>query len=94
MKRKSKNEKVVKEKNSKVIVYSTPTCPYCNALKDFLKENKIKFENIDVSKNQKAAREIVKKSGQTGVPVTIINGKVIVGFDERALEREIGKGKK
>ena len=77
-----------------VKVYSTPTCPYCNALKDFLKENKIKFENIDVSKNQKAAREIVKKSGQTGVPVTIINGKVIVGFDERALEREIGKGKK
>ena len=77
-----------------VIVYSTPTCPYCNALKDFLKENKIKFENIDVSKNQKAAREIVKKSGQTGVPVTIIDGKVIVGFDERALEREIGKGKK
>jgi len=77
-----------------VKVYSTPTCPYCNALKDFLKENKIKFENIDVSKNQKAAREIVKKSGQTGVPVTIIDGKVIVGFDERALEREIGKGKK
>ncbi len=93
MKRKSKNEKVVKEKNSKVIVYSTPTCPYCNALKDFLKENKIKFENIDVSKNQKAAREIVKKSGQTGVPVTIINGKVIVGFDQAALEKAIGKGK-
>ena len=93
MKRKSKNEKVVKEKNSKVIVYSTPTCPYCNALKDFLKENKIKFENIDVSKNQKAAREIVKKSGQTGVPVTIINGKVIVGFDQAALEKAIGNGK-
>ena len=77
----------------KIKVYSTPTCPYCNSLKDFLKENKIKFENIDVSKDEKAAREIVKKSGQIGVPVTIIDGKVIVGFDREALEKAIGKGK-
>ena len=77
----------------KIKVYSTPTCPYCNSLKDFLKENKIKFENIDVSKDEKAVREIVKKSGQIGVPVTIIDGKVIVGFDKSALEKAIGKGK-
>ena len=78
---------------SKIKVYSTPICPYCNALKDFLKENKIKFEDIDVSKDEKAVREIVKKSGQIGVPVTIIDGKVIVGFDKSALEKAIGKGK-
>lgn len=75
----------------KIKVYSTPTCPYCNSLKDFLKENKIKFEDIDVSKDEKAAREIVKKSGQTGVPVTIIGKEIIVGFDKERLDKLINK---
>ena len=70
-------------------VYSTLMCPYCHMAKDFLKEHNIKFEDIDVSQNQEAAREMVKKSGQMGVPVIDINGKIIVGFDKEALKKEL-----
>ena len=74
-----------------VKVYSTPTCPYCHMAKDYLKENKVKFDDIDVSKNPSAANEIVEKSGQMGVPVIIIDGKtVIVGFDRPALKKALG----
>jgi len=68
-------------------VYSTPTCPWCMKVKDFLKEHKIKFENIDVSRDVKAAHEMVKKSGQMGVPVIDLNGEIIIGFDEEKLKR-------
>ena len=73
-------------------VYSTPTCPWCHKTKEFLKENKVKFEDIDVSRDVKAAQEMVKKSGQMGVPVIDANGEIIVGFDERRL-KEIIKSK-
>jgi len=74
---------------SKIIVYSTPTCPWCYTLKDFLKEKNIKFEDIDVSKNQKKLEEMIRKSGQMGVPQIEINGKIIVGFDKAAIEKEL-----
>ncbi|MBU1135162.1 MAG: glutaredoxin family protein [Nanoarchaeota archaeon] len=73
----------------KVIVYSTKTCPYCDMLKDFLKEKGVEFEEIDVSQNQEKAREMVEKSGQMGVPVTEINGKIIVGFNKEAIEEAL-----
>ena len=65
-----------------VKVYSTPTCPYCIRVKQFLKENAVIFEDIDVSMNQTAAQEMIKRSGQMGVPVIDINGELIVGFDK------------
>ncbi len=65
----------------KVKVYSTPTCPYCHMAKQFLKENKIAFEDIDVSEDEKAAEHMVEASGQMGVPVLEIGKEVIVGFD-------------
>jgi len=68
-------------------VYSTPTCPWCMKVKDFLREHKIKFENIDVSVDINGAREMVKKSGQMGVPVIDLNGEIVVGFDEEKLKR-------
>jgi len=71
----------------KVIVYSTPTCPWCVRLKEWLKQNKVSFEDIDVSKDEKAAMEMVEKSGQMGVPVTEINGEIVVGFDVNALKK-------
>ena len=77
-----------------VKVYSTPSCPWCAKVKEFLKENKIAFKNIDVASNQKAAQEMIKKSGQTGVPVTEINGKIIVGFDKSAIQKALKSGKK
>ena len=67
---------------AKVKIYSTPTCPWCAKAKDFLKSHKIPFTNVDVSTDKASAQEMVKKSGQMGVPVTDIDGKIIVGFNE------------
>lgn len=74
---------------AKIKVYSTPTCPYCVQAKEFFKENNIEFEDIDVSKDQEAGKEMVEKSGQMGVPVIDIDGKIIVGFDKEAIEEEL-----
>lgn len=73
-----------------VKVYSTPTCPYCVRAKQFLKENNIEFEDIDVSTNQQASQEMVDKSGQMGVPVLDINGEIIVGFDKDKISQLLG----
>ena len=73
----------------KVKVYSTKTCPWCHKTKDFLKEKNVKFEDIDVGADQKAANEMVEKSGQMGVPVTDIDGKIIIGFDKEAIEKAL-----
>ncbi len=75
---------------SKVKVYSTPTCPYCHLLKEFLNQKKIEFDDIDVAADQEAAKDMVGKSGQMGVPQIEINGKIIVGFDKPAIEKELG----
>jgi len=64
-----------------VTVYSTPTCTYCNQIKKYFDEKGIKYRDIDVSKDQKAAEEMVKRSGQQGVPQTDINGQIVIGFD-------------
>jgi len=75
-----------------VKVYSTPACPYCNMAKEFLKEKGVEFEDVDVSQNQEAAKEMVEKSGQMGVPVLEINGQIIVGFDKAKIEQALGSG--
>ena len=69
----------------KVKVYSTPICPWCMRVKEFLRENGIPFEDIDVSANPDAAKEMVEKSGQMGVPVVDIDGQIVVGFNEGKL---------
>ena len=71
-------------------VYSTPTCPYCVTLKVFLKEHNIEFEDIDVSQDEKARDEMVKNSGQMGVPVVDIDGQIVIGFDQNKI-RELLK---
>ncbi|MBC7190603.1 thioredoxin family protein [Candidatus Aerophobetes bacterium] len=73
-----------------VKVYTTPTCPYCYLVKDFLKQKNVQFEEIDVSMDKDALSEMVQKSGQMGVPVVEINGKIIVGFDKEAISKELG----
>ena len=73
-----------------VKVYSTPTCPYCVKVKEFLKENKVEFENVDVSADPQAGQEMVKKSGQMGVPVLEINGEIVVGFDQDKITQLLG----
>ncbi len=67
-------------------VYSTPSCPWCTVAKNYLSSKKIQFEEVDVSRNREAALEMVQKSGQRGVPVLDINGKIVVGFDQAAID--------
>lgn len=74
----------------KVIVYSAPSCPYCDMAKDFLKENKIKFTAKDVSSDAAAQKEMMEKSGQGGVPVIDIDGQIIVGFDIPKIKKALG----
>jgi len=76
--------------DKKVIIYSTPTCPYCLRAKQFLKDNGIKFEDVDVSSDQAKVEEMVKKTGQMGVPVLDIDGTVIVGFDKDKISQAVG----
>ena len=76
-------------KQHKVKVYSTSTCPWCIKVKEFLKSKNVKFEDINVGIDQKAAEDMVEKSGQMGVPVTEINGKIIVGYDREAIEKDL-----
>ncbi|MDD5059542.1 MAG: glutaredoxin domain-containing protein [Candidatus Omnitrophica bacterium] len=71
-------------------VYTTPTCPWCIRVKNFLRDNKINFQNFDVSSDQSAADEMVKKSGQMGVPVIDIDGQIIVGFDQERIKLALG----
>ncbi len=66
----------------RVTVYSTPTCSWCTTLKSYLKQHRIRYTDIDVSADQRAADELVKRSGQMGVPQTDINGEIIVGFNK------------
>lgn len=72
-----------------VKVYSTPTCPYCKLAKDYLKEKNIAYEDIDVAANSDLAQEMVKKSGQMGVPVIEVNGQIIVGWNKSAIEEAL-----
>ena len=71
-------------------VYSTSACPWCIQVKQFLKENNIEFQNLDVSSDQPAADEMVKKTGQMGVPVLDIDGQIIIGFDKEKIRLALG----
>jgi len=74
----------------KVTIYSTPTCPYCELAKNYLKDHKIEFESIDVSNDQDAAKKMIDKSGQMGVPQIEIDGEIIVGFDKEEIDKKLG----
>jgi len=78
-------------KENKVIIYSTTTCPYCVYAKEFFKQKGIEFEDVNVSLDQKRAREMVEKSGQMGVPVVQINNSIVVGFQPAVFESLINK---
>lgn len=76
------------EQTAKVIVFSTPTCTYCNQLKRYFKEKNIKFKDIDVSKDTAAMLDMQKRTGgNSGVPVTLINNKPIIGFDKNKINQ-------
>lgn len=78
------------KKKISVTVYGTEYCPWCHKAREFLKEHKVPFKDIDVGRDAKAAAEMIQKSGQQGVPVIDVNGEVIVGFDEKRLRKMLG----
>lgn len=71
----------------KVIVFSTPTCTFCNQAKRYFKEKNIRYTDVDVSKDQSAARDMMHRTGQMGVPVILINNKTIIGFDRNKINQ-------
>ncbi len=73
-----------------VTIYSTPSCVYCNMAKDYFKANNIAYKELDVAEDDAAREEMVKKSEQLGVPVIDVDGKIIVGFNERLLAQLLG----
>ncbi len=72
-----------------VALYSTPTCAYCRKAKEYLRERKVQFTEYNVASNHAKADEMVKKSGQMGVPVLDVNGRIIVGFNQPEIERAL-----
>jgi len=74
-----------------VTIYSTPTCTYCKAAKDYFAKNKVVFTEYNVASDEMRRKEMVDKTGQLGVPVITIGDKVIVGFDESAIAAALGK---
>ena len=70
----------------KITVYSTPVCPWCIKLKEWLKKHNIEFEEIDVSVDLESAKKMVEKTGQMGVPVTEIDDILVIGFDINKLK--------
>lgn len=75
----------------KVKVYSTPTCPYCKMAKSYLDENGVAYDDVDVTKDATGRDEMIKKSGQMGVPVILVDGEIVIGFDKERLANLLKK---
>jgi len=74
--------------DKKVVIYSTPTCPYCKRAKDYLSRKGIAYTDINVAQDREKAREMIQKSGQMGVPVIIIgDNEIVVGFNQSLLDK-------
>ncbi|MCU0521967.1 MAG: glutathione S-transferase N-terminal domain-containing protein [Anaerolineae bacterium] len=79
-----------KKRVPRVVVFSTPTCPHCKTAKRYLAQKGIRYTDVDVSRDPSAARDMVRVSGQQGVPVITIDGRPIVGFDRQKIDRLLG----
>ena len=73
-----------------VKIYTTPTCAYCHAEKEFFKEHNIEFQEFDVFTDTKARQEMIEKTGQLGVPVTDIDGQIVIGFERGKIKQLLG----
>ncbi len=75
---------------AKIIIYSTPVCPWCKRAKEYLKSKSIEFTDKNVAEDKAAREEMVKKSNQLGVPVIDIDGEIIIGFDKEKIDKKLG----
>jgi len=78
-----------KESLLRIIVFSTPSCGWCRKLKSYLREKGFRFRDVDISKDEKAVQDVMRKTGQTGVPVTLINNRPIIGFNRAEIDRAL-----
>ncbi|MBN1267352.1 MAG: NrdH-redoxin [Anaerolineales bacterium] len=77
-------------KQPRVIVFSTPSCSYCTMAKKYFRQKGVRFKDVDVSRDPSAARDMQRRSGQSGVPVIDIGGKIIVGFNRPQIDQYLG----
>jgi glutaredoxin 3 len=75
---------------AKVIIYTTPTCVYCKAAKEFFAEHNVEYEEKDVVQDEQAREAMIQKSGQLGVPVIDVNGEIVIGFNKAKLTSLVG----
>lgn len=71
--------------DKKVVIYTTPTCQYCQAAKEFFKENNVAYEEYNVQSDVDKRQEMIEKSGQMGVPVIFVGDEMVIGFDQDRL---------
>ena len=76
---------------SQVVLFSTSTCSWCRRAKRYLRENRVRFKEVNIERDSKAAQDLLKKTGQMGVPVIKIGSRWIVGFDQLAIEKELAR---
>ena len=77
--------------DKQVVIYSTPTCPYCKRAKEYLSRKGIPYVEHNVAADKEKAKEMIQKSGQMSVPVIIIDGEIIVGFNQAKLDELLSK---
>ena len=78
------------ENQKEVVIYSTPTCHFCNMAKEFFNANNIQYTDYNVQADPEKGREMVERSGQMGVPVIFIGDEMVVGFNEPAIRQMLG----
>ncbi|HUY61362.1 MAG TPA: glutaredoxin family protein [Candidatus Dormibacteraeota bacterium] len=78
------------QRRHQVLVFSTPSCPWCVRAKSYLRQRQVPFRDVDVSRDAAAAKDLVRRTGQMGVPVIEIDGRAIVGFDRTTIDRLLG----
>lgn len=72
-----------------VKIYTTPTCVYCKMAKEFFRQNSVEYEEKNVATDAVARDEMIQKSGQLGVPVIDVDGKIVIGFDQPRLKEAL-----
>ena len=71
----------------RIVLFTTPSCPWCRAVKIYLRQKGFRFREVDVSKDPDAARDMIRRTGQRGVPVLLIGNRPIVGFDREKKDK-------
>jgi glutaredoxin 3 len=82
---KVEEKKEFRVRPGEITIYTTPTCPWCHRTKAWMRDKKIRYREVDVTSDKKGLEEMVRISGQTGVPVIVVGDEVIVGFNEKRL---------